>query len=499
MKHVWNSKWTFILAAVGSAAWLGNLWRFPFQVYDNGWAVFIVVYAILLFVIWLWLLFWEIAYWQRAQAPWPQAFAQKSKRLSWIWWAWALCCLAIVTYYSSVIGWSLDYLWYSLVGLFQWSLPRAGDATWFFYNSILQISESPSDSWGFSMPVLLAMIVAWVLIYLFTFKSATSVGKVVRVTATLPFVFLILLVVRAVTLPWASLWFDFLSQVDWSRIGDTTIWLAAAWQIFFSLSIWFGMMLTYGALKKDKSEVMWSAFIVLIWDTITSLLSSILVFGTLWFMATSKGVAVTEISTWGPWLAFITIPETIMQLPFAPGLFAVLFFATIFFLAIDSAMAMVETVVNPIKRMIKWLSIEYATLIVCVVLGLLSLFFARQNGLYLLDVVDHYINSVAVIVIAIFEILVFISAWKPLTQFMKNHSDKRATKLFPQRYFLVVWVLTVVFLTYTLIVSFKWWLLSYDTYDVQFLWNWLWVILVIFVLAITLNVILVQKTSETLD
>lgn len=496
MAHVWRSKWTFILAAIGSAAWLGNLWRFPFQVYDNGGAIFLVVYFILLMIIWLWLLFGEVAYGQRAQAPAPLAFWKQWKWWSIVWRMGALLCLAIVTYYSSVIWWALNYLWYSIVGLFQWWLPWAWDASGFFYETVLQISEAPSEVWAYSIPVLLGIVATWILIYFFTRHSASSVWKVVWFSATLPFLFLILLMIRAITLPGAGEWFALLTQVDRSRIGDANVWLAAAWQIFFSLSIWFGMMLTYGALKKDKSELMGSTFIVLIWDTLTSIMSAVLVFGTLWFMANQQGIWVTEVSSGGPWLAFVTIPEALTQIPFWGVIFAILFFMTIFFLAIDSAMAMVESVVNPIHRMVKNITLPNLTLIVCLALWLIATFFARQNGLYLLDVVDHYINSIGIVTVAVFEVILFIIARKPLTEYMRSRSDSRAKNLFTNNYFLVVWVISALFLTYTLIQKFIWWILEYDTYSTGFLRYGVWTLLVLFVLAVLLAGLTKKKHIE---
>ena len=147
-----------------------------------------------------------------------------------------------------------------------------------------------------SIPVLIATILVWGLIYWFTRHSAKSVGKVVWITATLPFIFLALLMVRVVTLPGATLGFEFLAQTDWSRLTDTSVWLAAAGQIFFSLSIGFGMMVAYASMKPKNSEVLGSTLIVLLGDTITSILSAVTVFGTLGFMAQLQGVSVGEVS-----------------------------------------------------------------------------------------------------------------------------------------------------------------------------------------------------------
>ena len=491
MSHFRQSKRTFILAAIGSAAWLGNLRRFPFQVYDNGGAVFLVAYFVLLFVVGVSLLFGELAFWQKSQSTWPIAFANVKPYLWWLGWAWALCCIAILVYYSAVIGRSLDYLRYSLVWLVKGVLPWAGQAHDFFYNTVLHISESPTHSTWFALPVLIALPIVWFLLFLFTRKSATSVGKVVWVTATLPFLTLAILMARAVTLPGANAWFEFLTQVDRSLLSHVDVWLAAAGQLFFSLSVGFGMMITYGALKKDKSEIMGSAFFVILGDTLTSLMSAVLVFGTLWFMAGQQWVAVTQVSSGWPWLAFVTVPEAIAQLPFAQPWFAILFFATLFFLAVDSAMAMLETFTLPLKRLLKsWVAKTTAWTVL--VLGCISLVFARENGLYLLDVIDYYINRFVIVAIAVCETLVFIYLRRPLTSYMKLRSDTWAKRIFHRNYFLVARVLLVLFLLYTLIANSKeFW--AYGDYSSGFLRHGVGTLAAIFLLSIVLNLMISQK------
>jgi len=104
-KHVWSSKWIFILAAIGSAAGLWNIWKFPFLVYDHGWGAFIIAYLVMLFTLWVSILIWEIALGQKFQSAGPNAFGHISKYFKWLGWAFAFTCFSILSYYIVVIGW----------------------------------------------------------------------------------------------------------------------------------------------------------------------------------------------------------------------------------------------------------------------------------------------------------------------------------------------------------------------------------------------------------
>ena len=119
----------------------------------------------------------------------------------------------------------------------------------------------------------------------------------------------------------------------------------------------------------------------------------------------------------------MTIPEAIAQIPFAPTLFAIMFFGTVFFLAIDSAMAMVETGVISLRDYLPTLENKTITKRVCLILGLISLVFVQANGLYLLDIIDRYINSYMIVTIAIAETIVFLRISKRLVGYVRETSS----------------------------------------------------------------------------
>lgn len=489
-KQYWSNKWIFILAAIGSAAWLWNLWRFPFQVYDNGWAAFIIAYLIILILLWFSLLIWEVAIWQYTWKWAPGALWSINKYFKWVWWAWIFTAAVILSYYAVVIWWGIDYLWFSLKSLFTWSeLAWAHNAKDFFFSNILHLSSGVDKLWSISIPVLIWTIITWILIYFFTFKSVKSVWKVVLITATLPFLTLAILAIRWATLPWAGEGLSYLVNVDWSYLANLKTWIAAAWQIFFTLSLAMWIMVAYGALKKKDSEIVQSTILVAIGNTIVSILSAIAVFGTLWYLAAQKWVPVSEVAKWWPSLVFVTIPETINMLPALQSLFAVVFFITVFFLAIDSAMSLVEAVWVALRNKFKNLKIELLTLIIVVLLGLSSIVYVFSNWLFVLDIVDHFITSFSMLFIGVLEALIFLLAWKKLGDFIDGRNNCLLKFILSKYFLLIWWALSFLILAFLLYKNIAWWL-DYGGYDKAYLiMYWVYTLVGIYAISILLNII----------
>ncbi len=493
-KFFWKNKWVFILAAIWSAAWLGNLWRFPYMVYDYGWWSFIIAYLVILFLMWLWLLIWEIALWQYTQKGAPDAFWSVNSYLKWLWWAWIFTAAVILTYYVVVIWWSIDYLVYSINSFINsQSLPWSNNAKEFFFNNVLHITDSISSLWSIAWPVFWWTLISWVLIYFFTFKSTKSVWKVVLVTATLPFLTLLILAIRWFTLPGADLWLKYLITIDVEKLYDFKTWVAAAWQIFFTLSLSMGIMIAYWALKKRDTEIVQSTIIVAIGNTIISFLAAIAVFGTLGYMAFKSGVSITEVFAWWPSLAFVTFPEAIVKLPALQSLFAILFFVTLFMLAIDSAMSLIEAVSVALREKFKNLSIEVLTLIVVSILGLWSLLYVFGNWLYILDIVDHFVNSYSMLFIGFVSAIVFVYWWQKLGNFIDERNSCLFKFIFNKWYFLISWVISILILWYLLFKNIKdlvvgW--LKYGWYPEGYLWIFgVFVLVGIYLISIVLNII----------
>ena len=489
-RHLWSSKSVFILAAIGSAAGLWNLWKFPFLVYDNGGASFIIAYLVMLVFVWFALLVWEIALGQKSRMWASESFWDIWKNFKWLGWAMVIFVFFILSYYVVVIWWGMDYLYYSLKSMFGWwALPWAGSGSDFFFGSILGITDGVWTPGKISMPVALWTIFSLLLIYGFTCKWAKSVGKVIWFTATIPFVTLIILAVRAATLPGASDGLSYLVTSPSSQLWELATWTAAGGQIFFTLSVSMWVMIAYGALKQQKSEIVKATFLVALGNTFISFISAIVVFGTLGYLANQSGVDVTEVVKWGPSLAFAVIPETLALFGSASAFFSVMFFLTIFLLAIDSAMSLVEAIAIPIKDKFSQFKWENITAGIIMLVGLVSILYMQGNGLYILDIVDHYVTQFAMLAMWLIELLLFIKYKKPLLKFIEQHNDWRYT-LLNNTYFILSWIFWVVALAVLLFLNFKGWFFVYDSYEKADLMMYgFYPIVIWFIIAFAINLL----------
>jgi NSS family neurotransmitter:Na+ symporter len=234
-------------------------------------------------------------------------------------------------------------------------------------------------------------------------KGVESVSKVVVWTATLPIALIIVLIIRAVTLPGAGAGLELFFLPQWSSLLDPQLWLAAFSQVFFSLSLAFGIMIAYGSYNEDKAPVLGNAFWILGGNIFVSLLAGTAVFGTLGHMAAAQGTSIGEVVAGGPSLVFVVLPEAISLLPAFSGLFALAFFATIIMLGVDSAFSILEGIAAGFRDAWPNVSTKRITLILSGVALVAGLPFVTDVGLYLLDILDHFTINYGLVAIGAVE------------------------------------------------------------------------------------------------
>jgi len=402
----WPNRWIFILAAIGSAAGLGNIWRFPFLAFEHGGAAFIIALVIANIIIGIPLLILEIGLGQMKQKGAPDAFGSIKKGFQYIGWFGLIMMFIVMAYYMSVMAWSVDYLGAAF------NLSWGADTSGYFFGNILKLSDGPGSLGGFSMPVIIGFLISWILIYFAVWKGVKSISRVVVWTATLPFLILLILLIRAVTLPGAGAGLLLYLVPDWSALLNSKLWLAAFSQVFFSLSIAFGMMVAYGSFNKTDTEITRSAIWIALGNFLVSFMAGFAVFGTLGFMAGLQGVAVTEVVAGGPSLVFVVLPQALSMIPVFAKFFAVLFFATIVLLAIDSAFSILEGVAVAWKDRYPELSNKKIALWLSIAMFIAGIPFITGAGLYYLDMVDHFVVNYGLVAMGIMEALVVGWLWK---------------------------------------------------------------------------------------
>ncbi|BBE30012.1 sodium-dependent transporter [Tepiditoga spiralis] len=441
----WNSRWAFVLAAVGSAAGLGNAWRFPYMAYSNGGGAFYIPYFIALFVAGIPLLMAEFGMGQGLQASAPKVMRSAGKGFEMIGW-WAVFSGAIITFYYNVImGWIFNYLIKSTTVAWK------NNPSDYFFNSFLKISSGPGEIGALRWAIVIGLAVTWLWIYLILRKGTDSVGKTVAWTVPLPIILLLVLGLRGITLNGAGEGLNYLFSPDFSKLADVKVWAAAFGQIFFSLSLAFGVMITYGSYNSKKSDVANNTVITALGNSATSFLAGIAVFSVLGYMATIQGVGVDKVVSQGIGLAFVVYPKAISLLPggvFVQAIFGFLFFVMLLTLGIDSAFSLVEAIEASISDKFKVGKKKF--LITMSIIGFIfGLLFATQGGLYWLDIIDHFIGNYALLIVGIFESLIFgwIIGAEKLRTYINNVSEIKIGKWFTFfiKYLIpiiLIWILT---------------------------------------------------------
>ncbi len=407
------------MAAVGSAVGLGNVWRFPYVCYENGGGAFLIPYFIALFTagIPLMILEFSIGHWAR-NAP-PEAFKKVNNRLEWFGWWTALLPFTVAIYYVVIMGWCFSYMIYAA------NLRWGGNAEVFFSN-FLGDTGTPLEFGGISIPVLFGLLAIWVFVFLILYKGVGRIGKVVALTVPLPTILLVILTVRGLTLPGAIEGISYYLTPNFSELGNVNVWLAAYAQIFFSIGVAQGIMITYASFLKKKSDINNNAFIVSLADAGTSFLAGFTVFSIVGYLAMQQGTTIQALGTKiaGPHLTFITYPTAISLLPFAAAFFGVIFFIALLTFGIDSAFSMIEPINASANS--KWkISKAKTTGIMCILGFIFSSFFAAGNGRHLVDIIDHFLANFGLVFIGLIECIIlgwFFTLGK-LREHANNTSD----------------------------------------------------------------------------
>lgn len=481
----WPTRLTFLFAAVTSAIGLGNVWRFPYLTYKYGGGAFLLPYLIALIVAGIPLLILEFALGQKLQKGAVDAFASIKRRFSGIGWLALFVGFIVISYYAVVMGWSLIYFFTS-IGV-QWK----DDTKAYFFKNVLQLSDSINAVGAIVPAVFIAMLISWILIYFSVWKGTKSVSKVVNWTVPIAAILFLAMLARSVTLNGSLVGLSFYLKPNFSALLDAEVWVAAFSQIFFSLSVGFGVLIAYASFNKPTGDIAKNAVIVGFSDTLFSILAGFIIFGTLGFMATTQNVPVDQVATSGPGLAFVVFPKALSLMPFAT-FFSMLFFLILVVIAYDSAFSLVEAIDTVIMDKMK-IRREIIALIVCAIAFLSGLIFATNAGLYFLDVIDHFVNSYTLIAVGILQCIAvgWIFGADKLRAYVNKVSDIKIGKWWN---YAIKYVIPIVLTAIVIIQLKREFAAPYENYPQWAIWlGWLSVI-VPFVVAF-----LIPQRSEARD
>ncbi|MFC4558666.1 sodium-dependent transporter [Virgibacillus kekensis] len=445
----WGTRAGFILAAVGSAIGLGNIWRFPSVAFENGGGAFFIPYLVALLTAGIPILIMEFTMGHKYRGSAPLTFKRMGgKKTEWIgWWA-VLVSFVISSYYSVIIAWAISY------SVFSFNLNWGSDTESFLFNDYLNLTVDPGQTGSFVPGVLIPLIIVWIVVLGILFKGVKKGIEVAnRIFIPALIVIFLIIVIRAITLPGAIEGLNAFFAPDFNAIMEPDVWVAAYGQIFFSLSIAFAIMITYSSYLPKKTDLTNNAFIVGFGNSSFELLCGIGVFGVLGFMAAQQNVAVDEVVTGGVGLAFVVFPAIINQFPALNELFGFLFFASLVLAGLTSLMSITETYVAGLSDKFG-VSRSKAVLFGGGTAAVISLLFATQGGLSFLDAADYFINQFGVAFLGLVEVILIAWFLRKLNTF-KDHADEISDIRLGPWWTISLSVITPVVLGYTMFGLFR--------------------------------------------
>ncbi|WP_070378716.1 sodium-dependent transporter [Rhodococcus sp. WMMA185] len=443
-REAWSGRSVFILAAIGSAVGVGNIWRFPYVAYENGGGAFIIPYLFALLTAGIPFLFLDYALGHKFRGSPPLAFRRLHKRAETIGWWQVGICFVISVYYAVIVAWAIRYFFFSF------------NETWgdnpssFFSNEFLHQTDEANVAFDFVPGVAFPLVVVWVLtLAVLIFGVQSGIGSLARLFVPLLIAMFVILVVRALFLQGAGTGLDAFFRPNWSALAHPTVWIAAYAQIFFSLSVAFGIMLTYSSYLGRKADLTHSGLVVAFSNSSFEILAGIGVFATLGYMANISGVAVNEVVSDGIGLAFIAFPAIMSTMPGGP-LFGILFFGALVLAGFTSMISITQVVVAAIEdkfdigRVPAVLGVGGASALISL------LFLPTTTGLNILDVLDSFASNIGIVGVALVATVVIAWVLRRLTSLEDHLNSLSSVKLgFSWRLF--IGVITPAVLAYMLI------------------------------------------------
>lgn len=401
-REVFSSRAAFLFAAIGSAVGLGNIWRFPYVAYDSGGGAFLIPYLVALLTAGIPLLFLDYALGHRFRGSAPKTFRRIKPWAEPVGWIQVGVAFFITVYYSVIIAWSAIYAWKSI------SKSWGDDPNAHFFEDFLAADTTGMASLDFVWPIAVVLLFVWIaVIAVLALGVDKGIGKVAKFFIPLLLVLFVGVVIFALTLDGAAKGLDALFTPDWSALQDSSVWIAAYGQIFFSLSVGFGIMLTYSSYLKPRSNLTGTGLVTGFANSSFEVLAGIGVFATLGFMATQQGVGVGDVVESGIGLAFVAFPAVISQMPgFVGPVFGILFFLSLTIAGFTSLMSLLEVVVSAIQDKLAMGRTQTVLIVGGVMAALALVLFPTTTGLSTLDIVDRWTNNIGIVGVALLSIIV---------------------------------------------------------------------------------------------
>ncbi|XP_042551104.1 inactive sodium-dependent neutral amino acid transporter B(0)AT3 [Dipodomys spectabilis] len=500
----WDNKAQYLLSCVGFAVGLGNIWRFPYLCQTYGGGAFLIPYLIALAFEGMPLFHIELAIGQRLRRGSVGVWTAISPYLGGVGFGCFTVSFLISLYYNTVLVWVLWFFLNSFQHPLPWStcppdLNRTGfvqecqassTVSYFWYRQTLNITADIGDSGVVQWQLLLCLVTCWMVVYLCVIRGIESTGKAIYFTACFPYLVLTIFLIRGLTLPGAAEGLTYLFTPKMQTLQNPRVWLDAATQIFFSLSLAFGGHIAFASYNPPRNNCEKDAVVISLVNSLTSLYASLTIFSIMGFKATMdyrrcldrnilslidefdfpeqsisrddyptvlthlnatcpERVARLRLracqledfldkSASGPGLAFLVFTEAVLHMPGASA-WAVLFFGMLFTLGLSSMFGNMESIITPLLDMgilPRRIPKEGLTGLVCLACFLCSTCFVLQSGSYWLEIFDNFVASLNLLIFAFCEVVgvIYVYGMKRFCDDIEWMTGRR-----PNLYWRVTW------------------------------------------------------------
>lgn len=381
-----NSKLGFILAVVGSAVGLGNIWRYPYVLYSNGGGAFLIPYFVAILTAGIPLVMLEYGLGHKFRLSTPLAFEKAKKSTEWLGWIPSITAFVILTFYSAILGWAINYLFFSF------DMSFSVDTNAFFFKEFLNVTKE-FDFSNISILGIIGITIIWGLNWLINFLGVSKgIEKLNKVLIPLLLILIVIIVIKGLTLEGSIDGLNKLLTPKWSALMDINVWLSAFGQVFFSLSLAMGILTVYSSYLPKKTDINNSAFITAFANCGFEFFVSIGVFSILGYMANVQGVPIENVVDQGIGLAFVVFPKVFSIMGLWGKILSILFFLSLIFAGLTSSVSLLEATTAAITDKTGF-NRKKVSNVISFIGFLISLTFATGGGLIHLDIMDYYINS----------------------------------------------------------------------------------------------------------
>ncbi len=442
----WSSKIGFILAAVGSAVGLGNIWKFPGKAYDGGGGAFILIYVAIVLLIGMPVMLSELALGRNTQSDTVGTFRKLNKKFTWVGYIGVIVAFIIVCYYSHIGGWVLRYI----AGYIIEPNKIFADPKAYCYNMLGYSIADGSSFIPWTAIIFAAIFIAANAIIIIKGVEG-GIEKFNKVGMPALFAILIILLVRVITMDGTGEGLRYMMTVDFSNVTFDTL-LTALGQAFYSLSLGMAIMTTYGSYVPKSENLAKNTALICIMDTIVALVSGFIVVPAVFATVGSESVGK------GALFAFVSLAGVFEQMP-GGAFFGMMFYLLLFFAALSSCISIIEGVVAFLteqfgckrKSITIWLCI--AMLVIGSVytstqaaFGIKGIWFDFKNGVTYPAFCDfmEFITDRVMIPLCALGITVFVGwFWKPQSAVAEVESSGVKFKLAGVYGFLIKYVVPV--------------------------------------------------------